>query len=280
MFSERSSSRNNLHTCSKLQDAEKLHRQFLEQLLHIRKSTANEIILAEFGRYPLQIYCWQQVLHFHNRVLKLPNSRLVKIAFTEGATHTDSKVTELCKGGWGPSFTALLPNSPGVFHNLDVAAIIDGQNEAYLSDFLSNQVLSTLSLYRSLQPEYVYARYLSTVQSFPNRRLISRFRCGCHGLHVDAGRFTQIPREDRVCEVCNSLCVEDEHRFLFDCPAYAHTRGGHATLFQSLIQTVASVVNTDDPSLLGRYLSQCFDHRQSLLAYCVGAAMHVSHPPR
>ena len=42
--------------------AEKLHRQFLKQLLHVRKSTASEIVLAEFGRYPLQIHFWQQVL--------------------------------------------------------------------------------------------------------------------------------------------------------------------------------------------------------------------------
>ena len=63
--------------------------------------------------------------------------------------------------------------------------IIERQKEAYLSAFINNEALSTLVLYRSLQPEYRYAHYLSVVQSFPNRRLISRFRCGCHGLHVD-----------------------------------------------------------------------------------------------
>ena len=85
-------------------------------------------------------------------------------------------------------------------------------------------IFSYVQKYRSLQPEYRHAHYLSVVQSFPNRRLINRFRCGCHGLHVDTGRFVNTPRDDRVCEVCKSGCVENEHHFLFDCPAYAHIR--------------------------------------------------------
>ena len=67
-----------------------------------------------------------------------------------------------------------------------------------------------------------------------------------------------------MCEVCKSECVENEHHFLFDCPAYAHIRYNHATLFHG-IQTVSAVVNNDNPCLLGRYLRQCFEHRQSVL---------------
>ena len=236
-------------------------------MLHIQKSTANEIVLTEFGRYPLQIHFWQQVLRYHNRVLKLNDSRLVKIAFSEGAVFVDGQVLELRAQGWLPNFTALLTTQPGdpyVFQSLDVTDIIEHQKEAYLSAFINNEALSTLVLYRSLQPEYRYAHYLSVVQSFPNRRLISRFRCGCHGLHVDTGRFVNTPRDDRVCEVCKSGCVENEHHFLFDCPAYAHIRYSHATLFHG-IQTVSSVINSNNPCLLGHYLRQCFEHRQSVL---------------
>ena len=38
-----------------------LHMQFLKQLLRVRNSTANDIVLEEFGRYPLQIRFWQQI---------------------------------------------------------------------------------------------------------------------------------------------------------------------------------------------------------------------------
>ncbi len=54
------------------------HRQFLKQLLGVRKSTTNQIVLAKFGCFPLQIQFWQQNLRYHNRVRALPNSRLEK----------------------------------------------------------------------------------------------------------------------------------------------------------------------------------------------------------
>jgi len=64
--------------------AELVHRQFLKQLLGVRKSTTNQIVLAEFGRFPLQIHFWQQILRYHNRVRALPNSRLDKLALIDG----------------------------------------------------------------------------------------------------------------------------------------------------------------------------------------------------
>ena len=180
---------------------------------------------------------------------------------------SQNHVLELRTQGWRPNFTALLttqPGDPSVFQRLDVTDIIERQKEAYLFAFIYNEALSTLVLYRSLQPEYRHAHYLSVVQSFPNRRLSSRFRCGCHGLHVDTGRFVTTPRDDRVCEVCKSGCVENEHHFLFDCPAYAHIRYSHATLFHGM-QTVSSVINSNNSCLLGRYLRQRFEHRQYVL---------------
>ena len=48
--------------------------------------------------------------------------------------------------------------------------------------FSSNSTSCSIIVYRTLQPEYRYAEYLSSVRCFSNRRLLSRFRCGCHGL--------------------------------------------------------------------------------------------------
>jgi len=81
-------------------------------------------------------------------------------------------------------------------------------------------------LYRTMQPEYKYAEYLSVVKCVSNRRLISKFRTGCHGLPVDTGRWADgvhLDNTQRLCLVCKSLdCVEDEQHFIFDCPAYSH----------------------------------------------------------
>ena len=56
--------------------AEALHRDFLRRLLGVRKSTANHMVLAELGRFPLQIHFWQQILRYHHRTIALDNVRL------------------------------------------------------------------------------------------------------------------------------------------------------------------------------------------------------------
>ena len=55
--------------------------------------------------------------------------------------------------------------------------------------FSQDNYHSSHLLYRTLQPEYKYADCLSAVKCYSNRRLLSRFRSGCHGLRVDTRRW-------------------------------------------------------------------------------------------
>ena len=69
--------------------------------------------------------------------------------------------------------------------------------------------------------EYILAPYLSALKNFRNCRLVSRFRCGCHGLHVDIGNLKpveqKVGREQRFCLVCCSDTADDEHHFVLYC---------------------------------------------------------------
>ena len=64
--------------------AEALHQDFLRRLLGVRKSTANHMVSAELGRFPLQVHFWQQILRYHHRKIALDNVRLVKLAMVDG----------------------------------------------------------------------------------------------------------------------------------------------------------------------------------------------------
>ena len=70
----------------KIGDAEELlHRQSLKHVLGVRDSTANVIVLAELGRFPLCFHWWQQILQYHNRIKNLSDDKcLIKCAFVEG----------------------------------------------------------------------------------------------------------------------------------------------------------------------------------------------------
>ena len=152
------------------ESAEKLHRQFLKQLLRVRNSTTNEMVLAEFGRYPLQTHFWQQVLRFQNRAVKMENSRLVKLALVDGAQLQNNLVVDLQKKCWRSHVSAFLttqPRHPRVFdQNLDVADIVHHQKEVTKSALYDNVELRSLALYKTLQPKYEYAQYLSSVICF------------------------------------------------------------------------------------------------------------------
>ena len=144
----------------------------------------------------------------------------------------------------------------------------------YVSDYHTCEGHSSLIVYRALNPEYQIAEYLRHVFCYLNRRLLARLRCQCFGLQVDIGRFEQVSRNCRVCQVCHARVVEDEQHFLFECPAYSHIRTRHMSLFEHEHVSAASFLNTSQQSLLGRYVRKCFFHRKFVLRSPV---IDVSH---
>ena len=45
-----------------------------------------------------------------------------------------------------------------------------------------------------------------------------KFRIGNHKLMIETGRYSQIPRVNRLCPTCGSNQIEDEIHLLFHCP--------------------------------------------------------------
>ncbi len=95
-------------------------------------------------------------------------------------------------------------------------------------------------------------------------------RCGCHGLHVDTGRLLpltqQVPKEQRHCVFCASGLAEDEHHFVFDCPAYCAIRSRFTNIFWGPAPTLCSFFTLHDPKVIARFLRECFEHRNTLVA--------------
>ena len=92
----------------------------------------------------------------------------------------------------------LMKHNLSVFNKLLIEAIIDRARQQHIEQFSSNSTSSSLLVYRTLQPEYRYAEYLSSVRCSSNRRLLSRFGCGCHGVHADTGRWVDTKRENKL----------------------------------------------------------------------------------
>ena len=142
---------------------------------------------------------------------------------------------------WYPALHAT-PPAP------DVAFIIERAEHQHAFEYFTDTKLSTLPFYGTLQPMYRCADYLSALKCASNRRLVSRFRTGCHGLQVDTDRWANNVSTGTGCLVCKSLgCVEDMQHLIFDCPAYSHIRAKHVDLFQHCC-TVADFMSLCEPN--------------------------------
>ena len=127
---------------------------------------------------------------------------------------------------------------------------------------------------------YVLAPYLSALKNFRNRKLVSRFRCGCRGLHVDTSQFKpvgqRVDREQRFCHVCASDTAEDEHQFqiVFDCPAYCSIRDRFTATFWGPAPTLSSFFTLHDHRVIAKSLHECFALRSMLLEGVAGVPQH------
>ena len=55
------------------------------------------------------------------------------------------------------------------------------------------------------------------------RHLYCSFKIGSLDIHIQSGRYNNVPREQRLCKLC-TLEVEDEYYFLLKCPMYNELR--------------------------------------------------------
>jgi hypothetical protein len=61
---------------------EVVHRAFLKSLLGVNTMTSSYVVLAKFGRFPLEIFWWQQIMHFLSRVSsEVESDRMLRLAY-------------------------------------------------------------------------------------------------------------------------------------------------------------------------------------------------------
>ena len=58
------------------------------------------------------------------------------------------------------------------------------------------------------------------------RTIITKIRISAHQLRIETGRSarTHIERHNRLCTLCNTRDIEDEHHFFFICQIYSNLR--------------------------------------------------------
>ena len=138
------------------------------------------------------------------------------------------------------------------------------------SDFIAHwktrignpEVEKKLSLYSKVKEDFQVGNYLE-MPSFKNRQIISKFLCSSHKLRIETGRHSNIPREQRVCQLCETNKVEDEHHFILECQAYNEIRKDTPIQFENY-NSPEAIFHLEDPTILAEFLWKAYNKRDQL----------------
>ena len=123
--------------------------------------------------------------------------------------------------------------------------------------------LSRLVNYKNFKLSFCTEHYVKTALNRRIRSLICKLRCGTLPIQVELGRYRSVPRDERLCQYCNTREVEDEFHLLFKCPLYKEER---AKFFKSINVNAANVTLNEllcDNVILktGQYISNLMSIR-------------------
>jgi len=252
--------------------AELLHRSFLRSLLGVRNATNTQLVLAEFGRFPLELTWWKQKLKYYNRFANriFRSDRILDHAFRlQWFRHnkffrgwTDELVRWVAQ--FSPEDAALISACAEL---PSVDSIIEAAQQQYLSLFRASPSQRVIT-YCSFQQDYKAAAYLSTIRNQQLLRNLARFRCSNHKLEIETGRYgnNHKPRYERFCRTCSLAAVETEDHFLLVCPTYSHLRRKFArTLEFSAVTQLDTFMHSPNQAALAKFICECFALRATLL---------------
>lgn len=83
-----------------------------------------------------------------------------------------------------------------------------------------------LQLYGELKHGIRQEDYLNEVKNIYHRHALTKLRISAHSLAVETGRYgkNRLPRNLRLCTLCNTGEVEDEEHFLLGCKSFDEPR--------------------------------------------------------
>ena len=147
----------------------------------------------------------------------------------------------------------------------------------YLSYWKSKVEHSTkLEFFRSQNTTHSQAKYLSSVRQFKIRQATTKLRISNHALMIEIGRYQmpKVPKDRRLCSLCDQSKIEDENHFLFECPTYEILRRKLITNSNTKIESfmnnseLKSLMESEDQSihiLIATFIHNLFKHRNNLI---------------
>jgi hypothetical protein len=245
-------------------ELEVIHKGFVKSLLGLNKSTGTHLVMAEVGRFLMDVSWHKMAMAYLVRLREATDLPVLQAAF-----HEQQQLTIINKDCWLLALNTWA-DKIGIDLNPEhfelAAGVLKTQN-TFLLNVPDN---SCTTFYNKFCEEsYGYNKYLSSIDNATLRKALTRFRCSNYDLEVERRRIgrTRIEVADRVCKCCSLNMIEDGEHFLMVCPALAETRAAFAAALPLTEgATFAELMHVRNQSALARLILECTKARTLKLA--------------
>ena len=182
---------------------------------------------------PIILDCFKARINYWYRLENIPNG-LLKDAYLEskniheeGGKSWFSAITNLFTILKTPGGNKYKKYSKSSFkhsiktdlQNIYIKTWYDNRNQLIVEN-------GTLRTYLKIKTNFGFEKYLELITDSELRRSITKFKISCHKLKIEVGRHTKpkTPLEDRICDRCNDLCIDDELHFFNHCTKLSESR--------------------------------------------------------
>ena len=207
---------------------ERIPLKFCKDMLGLPLNASNIAVYGETGTYPQWLRNYYRAVKYyvriHNSAPCLVVDALELLKKTSGRNWNNTlcgilKQYEPCQSTTASEISLL-----GVGRGLQESFITKWKEDLWNDKRISGG--NKLRTYRSFKVVFAWEHYLSAVTNRSHLTALARFRTSCHSLEIETGRYHKppIPCEQRVCRICKSGEVEDEHHFVLDCQPLDHLR--------------------------------------------------------
>ena len=211
--------------CEKMEVISKLQLRFLKLTLGVKVTTPTCMVLGEVGRYPIEIEAKCRMLGFWYGLCSTSHSESPKISNLMFQLCSKLYYASDYKLPWLMKVHSLL-DSLGLsyiwsnqihtiesFKRIVKQRLMDQFIQEWQSRVAENSVCSN---YRLFKKKFCFEKYLTYLPSILRQRVL-KFRLSNHRLPIQQRRSLGIPRDERICTVCDSGEVGDEFHYLLNC---------------------------------------------------------------
>lgn len=212
-------------------EVEAVHSKFCRKILGVKKSTNLVALYGELNRFPMYMQRKFILIRYWIKLLTTNNQSLLYRTYNMLKTDADNNINYK-QSNWAFLIKRMLEECGLLYiwqnqynmlinYNMIKQRLLDMYLQKWYSDVNNSSRLETYSLFKH---SHCFEEYLDYVKEPKFRISLTQFRTSSHDLAIEHGRYSNVPRNERICTQCNSHMIENEFHRLLICSKFADLR--------------------------------------------------------